>query len=75
MIYLSVFGAKTISSDKGSIDISDTFQLLYFVKKLWKYPSRIRVSENCFDPKSERDPENLFHDAGNMRNEISRICL
>ena len=33
LIYLSVFGTKTISPDKGSIGISDTFELLYFVKK------------------------------------------
>ena len=25
LIYLSVFGTETISSDEGSIDISDTF--------------------------------------------------
>ena len=43
LIYLSV---------KGSIDISDTFKLLYFVKKMWKYPYDIRVSENCIDPNS-----------------------
>ena len=30
---------KTISSDKASIDISDTFKLLYLFKKMWKYPS------------------------------------
>ena len=45
-------GTETISSDEGSIDISDIFSLLSAVKKMWKYPSDIRVSENCIDPKS-----------------------
>ena len=36
---------------KGSIDILDTF-LVYFVKKTWKYPSDIKLSENCFHPNS-----------------------
>ena len=49
---ISIFGIKTVSSDKGSINISDKFLLLYFVKKMWKYLSEIRVSENCIDPKS-----------------------
>ena len=52
MIYLPVFRIKTIGSDKGSIDISDAFKLLYFVKKMWKYPSDISVSEYCIDPRS-----------------------
>ena len=32
-LYLSVFGIEMISSDKRTIDISDTLKLLYFVKK------------------------------------------
>ena len=52
MFDLSVFGTETISSDDGSIDISEPFYLLSSVKKMWKYPSDIRVSENCNDPKS-----------------------
>ena len=47
----AVFGIKTSSSDKGSMDILDTFWLLYFVKKMWKYLFGIRDSENCIDPK------------------------
>ena len=33
-LHLSVFSIETISSDKLSIDISDTVSLLYFVKKM-----------------------------------------
>ena len=36
LIHLSVYGTETISSDKRSIDISDTFYLLYFVKKMFE---------------------------------------
>ena len=58
---LSVFCTKTNVSDKGSIDISYTFWLLYFVKKMWKYPCDIKVSENCIGPKSKtvvkQDPD------------------
>ena len=32
-IYLSVFETETIIYNNGSIDISDTFQFLYFVQK------------------------------------------
>ena len=49
-VLLSVFDTETISSDEGSIYF--TFKLLSSVKKMWKYPSDIRVSENCIDPKS-----------------------
>ena len=46
-LHLSVFGTETISSDKRPIDISDTLQLLYFVKKMSEYRYDIRVSESC----------------------------
>ena len=45
MTDLSVFFTEsiTLSSNNGSMDISYTFQLLYFVKKKWKYPSDITL--------------------------------
>ena len=33
-----------INPDKGPVDTSDTFWLLHFVKKVWKYPHDIRIS-------------------------------
>ena len=36
--------------DVGSLDILDTFKLLCFVKKMWEYPSDIRLFENSIDP-------------------------
>ena len=50
-VNLAVFGTETISSDKVSIDISDTFKLLSSVKKIWRYLSDIRVYKNYIDPK------------------------
>ena len=44
MIYLSVFSTENINPDKGSVDISETFWLLHFFKKIWKYPPDIRIS-------------------------------
>ena len=52
LIYSSVFGVEAINSFKRSLDISDTFNLFYFVKKIRKYPSDIRVSENGIDQNS-----------------------
>ena len=49
-LHLSVFGTETISSDKRSIDISDTLLLLYFVKKMSELRYDIRLSESCVDP-------------------------
>ena len=45
-----LFSAETISSDKMSIDISDTLLLLYFVKKLSEHQYDIRISKICVDP-------------------------
>ena len=48
---------------------------------MWKYPSDIRVSENCIDPKSQMvrktGPRQLFlyHVAGLVRKGISEIAL
>ena len=62
-LQLSVFGTETISSDKRTIDISDTLQLLYFVKKMSEYRYDIRVSESCVDPNpymaERQDPDNF----------------
>ena len=49
-LHLSVFSAETISSDKMSIDISDTLYLLYFVKKMSEHRYDIKTSESCVDP-------------------------
>ena len=48
-LFLSVFGTETIIYYNGSIDISDTFCLLYFVQKMRKYPPDVNVSETCID--------------------------
>ena len=49
-LHLSVFSAETSSSDMMSIDIFDTLQLLYFVKKMLEHRYDIRISESCVDP-------------------------
>ena len=70
----------SISSDKMSIDISDTLYLLYFVKKISEHRYDIRISESCFIPNPlmvERQDQKLypFPDAGKVRIGNSRICL
>ena len=61
--HLSVFSAETISSDKMSIYISDTLELLYFVKQMSEYRYDIRISESCADPNplmvERQDPDNF----------------
>ena len=61
-LFLSVFGTETIIYNNGSIDIFDTFQLLYFVQKMRKYPSDVKVSETCIDGNlkmvERQDPDN-----------------
>ena len=46
-----------------SIDISDTFLLLYFVKKLSEHLYDIKISERCVDPNplmvERQDPDNF----------------
>ena len=49
LLLLSVFGTETIIYNNGSIDISDTFELLFFVQKMRKYPPDVSVSEICID--------------------------
>ena len=49
-LHVSVLGTKTISSDKETMDISDTLLLLYFVKIVSEHRYDIRVSESCVDP-------------------------
>ena len=53
----------TISSDKMSIDISDTLKLLYFVKKMSEHRYDIRILESCDDPNpfmvERQDPDNF----------------
>ena len=49
-LHLSVFSAETISSDKMSINISDTLYKLYFVKKMSEHRFDIRILESCVDP-------------------------
>ena len=60
-LHLSVFIAETISSDKMSIDISDT--LLNSVKKMSEHQYDIRISESCIDPNplmvERQDPDNF----------------
>ena len=60
---LSVFSAETLSSDKMSIDISDTLQLLYFVKKMSEHRYDMSISESCVDPNplmvERQDPDNF----------------
>ena len=51
LFYLSVFGTKAISSDEGSIDISDTILVTFVCQEMRKYLSDIRESENCIEPK------------------------
>ena len=48
-LHLSVFGTETISTDKCTIDISDTLKL-HFVKKISEHRYDIRVSESCVGP-------------------------
>ena len=58
-----MFSAETISSDKMSIDISDTLLLLYFVKKMSEHRHDKRISESCVDPNplmvERQDPNNF----------------
>ena len=43
---------------------------------MWKYPSDLRVSENCIDGRKTGPRQlALFPDTGNVRIKISRICL
>ena len=49
-LFISIFVTETIIYNNGSMDISDTFLLLYFVQKMRKYPSDISVAENSIDP-------------------------
>ena len=49
-LHLSVFGTEMISSDKRSIDISDTLWLRYFVNKMLEHRYDIRISESYVDP-------------------------
>ena len=59
-LHLSVFSAETISSDKMSIDISDTH---YLVKNMSEHRYDIRISESCVDPNplmvERQDPDNF----------------
>ena len=48
-LFLSVFVTETTIYNNGPIDISDTFKLLYFVQKMWKYASDVNISETCID--------------------------
>ena len=61
-LFLSVIGTETIIYNNGSIDIFDTFQLLYFVQKKQKYPPDVNVSETCIDANlkmvERQDPDN-----------------
>ena len=71
-LHLSIFSAQTISSDKMSIDISDTLELLNFVKKMSEHRYqksvliRIRYGRKTGPP---------FPDARKVRTGIIRICL
>ena len=60
-----MFGTETIIYNNGSIDISDTFKLLYFVQKMRKYPPDVNVSETCIKANlkmvERRDPDNFPH--------------
>ena len=62
-LHFSIFSTETISSDKKSIDISDTLQLLYFVKQMSEHRYDIRISESCVDPNplmvERQDPDNF----------------
>ena len=62
-LHLSVFSAETTSSDKMSIDISDTLEILYFVKKMSEHRYDIRIWESCVDPNllmaKRQDPDNF----------------
>ena len=62
-LHLSVFSTETISSDKMSIDILDTLQLLYFEKQMSEHRYDIRISESCVDPNplmiERQDPHNF----------------
>ena len=70
---------ETISSDKGSIDNSNTFQLLNFVKKSRKYSLDIRVSGliPIFVNGRKTGPrqQSLFPDAEMVRMGFSRTCI
>ena len=61
--FLSVFGTETAIYNNGSIDISDTFWLLYLVQQMRKYPPDVNVSETCIDANLKmvegRDPDNF----------------
>ena len=58
-----MFGTETITYNNGSIDILDTFKLLYFVQKMGKYPPDVNVSETCIDANlkmvERREPDNF----------------
>ena len=49
-LHLSVFGTKTVRSDKKTIDISNTLKSLYFVKKIGKHGYDMIVFESRNDP-------------------------
>ena len=51
LISLSVYDIKKIRSDKGSIDISNTFKLLYLVKKCGNIHLALEFLNNYIDPK------------------------
>ena len=61
--FLSVLGTETIIYNNVSIDISDTFKLLYFVQKMRKYPPDVNVSETSIGANlkmvERRDPDNF----------------
>ena len=52
-----------ISFDKMSIDILDTFELLYLVKKMSEHRYDIKISKRCVDPNplmvERQDPDNF----------------
>ena len=70
---------ETINSDKGSIDISNTFKLLNLIKKSRKYPLDIRVSGliPIFGNGRKTGPrqQSLFPDAEMVRMGFSRTCI
>ena len=58
--------------NNGSIEISDTFKLLYLVQKMRKYPSDVSVSKNCIDANLgmiyRRDPNKQSFHVSRRRN-------
>ena len=79
-LFLSVFGTETIIYNNWSIDILDTFQLLYFVQKMQKYPPDVNVSDTCIDTNLKKGrktgPRQLspFPVAGMMHVDNTRNC-